>query len=359
MSLDEMGRQAAEGLRESVLDDVLPADMLASLHRTRTRRRMAVVAPLAAMVVAVAAVFTGARGHESSSPTGPAPTAPTSAPTPGHANGALFGAGNHALLHPHGVYAPPLSDGSSPTWSPDGSRIAVLAGGILITEARTGDTRRLPCPGCQEISWAPDGRTFAAAGVAGMPLGLVDADTGRVTQVPLEGVTDLRSVSWSPDSRSLAFLAVAPYSQQGAWTVRADGSQQTQFLVMLTTFPADGSGYSGALQVRWAPTSQSIAVLFATADGPGEHSAQGPIRLDVQTMHPDGATPNHLVYAGRCDCVGFQPNMVWSPDGTTVALFALHARPEVPRLDGDGRTVRVLFVRGSGPLSWQPLPRVP
>jgi Tol biopolymer transport system component len=358
MSLDERGRRAAESLRERVQDDLVAGPMLASLPRTRTRRRMALVAPVAAAAVAVAAVLTASPGHVSTTPTGP--SVPTTTPsTAKHENGPLFGAGDQYLRFPRGVYAPSLDDGSSPTWSPDGSEVAVLAdGGILVTNVQTAATHTVSCDSCAEIAWSPDGRLFAAVGQGpGVPaLRLVDATTGDAKPVPLRDVQTIRSITWAPDSQSLAFLAVSPRSEQGGWTVRADGSQQTQFMGMLTSFPMDQSGYSGALQLRWSPTTASIAVLFATADDRGQHAPGGPFRLDVQTMHSDGATPNHLISAGRCTCAAFTPNLVWSPDGTTVAVFALHDRPTVSRIDGDGRTVLVRFVRGSGPLSWQPLP---
>jgi len=363
MSLDERGRQAAAGLRDRVAENLPAVEMLDALPRTRGRRRMALAAPLAAAAVAVAAVLTTSPRHLSTAPTGPGPSTPTSASsTAGHGNGPLFGAGDQYLRFPRGVYVPPLNDGSSPTWSPDGSEVAVLAdGGILVTDVRSAATRAVSCDACAEIAWSPDGRTFAAVGLRpGVPaLRLVDATTGSAHPVALRDIQAIRSVSWAPDSRALAFLAVSPRSEQGGWTVRADGSQQTQFLAMLTAFPKDQSCYSGAMQVRWSPTSPSIAVLFATADGPGHHSPGGPFRLDVQTMHPDGASPNHLVYAGHCTCAGFAPNLVWSPDGTTLAVFAQHDRPTESRIDGDGQTVLVRFVRGSGPLSWQPLPEVP
>ena len=238
-------------------------------------------------------------------------------------------------------------------------------GAILVTDVRSAATRTVTCDDCAEIAWSPDGRTFAAvgAGPAVPALRLVDAATGSAGTVALRDITAIRSVSWAPDSRSLAFLATAPQSEQGGWTVRTDGSQQSEFLAMLTDFPAQQSGHSGALWVRWSPTSASIAVLFATADGPGHHAPGGPYRLDVQTMHPDGATPNHLAYVGHCSCAGFAPNLVWSPDGTTLAAFSEHGSPRLDRrtlarLDGDGNTVLVQFVAGSGPLSWQPLPLV-
>lgn len=364
MSLDERGRQAAEDLRARVVDDLPTLEMLTSLQRTRGRRRLALALPVAAAAVAVVAALTGSPAHEAAGPADrPGPSTPTkAAASPRHGNGPLFGAGNQYLEYPRGSYVPPLHDGSSPTWSPDGSEVAVLAGGgILVTDVGSGATRTVSCDACAEIAWSPDGRTFAAAGLRpGVPpLRLVDATTGRAHPVVLGDIREIRSVSWAPDSRSLAFLAVSPRPEQGGWTVRADGSQQARFLSMLTEFPTDQSGYSGAIGLRWSTTTASIAVLFATADEPGQHSPGGPFRLDVETMHPDGTVPNHLVDAGRCSCVGFSPNLVWSPDGTTLALFSQHDRPSESPIDGDGHTVLVRFVRGSGPLSWQPLAAVP
>ncbi len=359
MSLDQRGRRAAESLREQVHDDVVAARMLASLPRTRARRRMAVAAPLAAVAVAVVAVFTGARGHEAATPTGPAPTAPTGAPTPtGHGNGVLFGDGDQSLRYPRGLHAPPLGDGSSPTWSPDGRRIAVLAGGILITDASTGRTSHLPCPSCQEIAWSPDGRTFAAPGVDGMPLGLVDALSGQVTQVPLAGVSSVRSVTWAPESDRLAFLVTSPQRVQGAYTVGRDGAHLHLFSDYPTSLDHDPGGRSVLQAVRWAPTRDRIAVLSATPTSRGG-VVGGPYQLVAQDYRSDGSGVNVLATDGYCACGGFQPNLVWSPDGTGLAMFAEHARPPVRRIDGDGHAVQVQYVVGSGPLSWQPLPRVP
>jgi hypothetical protein len=360
MKLDERGRRAAEALRDRVNDDLPAAHMLASVQRTRTRRRLAMFAPAAALVVALAASLTTTAGHLSAGPAVPGPTSPASSPAEGvHANGVLFGAGNQVLEHPPGLHVPPLGDGSSPTWSPDGSEVAVLAGGILITDVHSGQTRRLPCQACSEIAWSPDGGSFAATRVGqdGSSLWLVDASTGGSRPVALDGIRGLRSLTWAPDSRTLAFLATSPAANQGGWTVRTEGSRPQQFLDFPTTPPNDPAGRS-ALQVRWSPTSPSLAVLVATPNN-YRHSP-APHRLDVMTMHPDGATTNHLVAAGPCACVGFTPNLVWSPDGRTLGVSSLGRSSVVNRLDGDGATVLVRFLPGaSGPLSWQPLPAGP
>src|SRR4051794_18396481 len=156
MSIDERGSEVAQRLRDRLADDLPSAQMLESLHRTRGRRRLALASSAVVAVVAVAAAATVVPTHGSAGPAGPGPSAPTSAaPVVPHADGALFGFGANRLRRPAGPHVPPLRVDSSPTWSPDGAQVAVLAGGILITDVHTGATRSLPCPDCAQISWSP------------------------------------------------------------------------------------------------------------------------------------------------------------------------------------------------------------
>jgi WD40-like Beta Propeller Repeat len=359
MSIDERGSEAAQGLRDRLADDLPSAQMLESLHRTRARRRLALASSAVVAVLAVAATATVVPTHRSASPAGPGPSAPTStAPVVQHANGVLFGYGANRLVSHAGLHLPPLRIDSSPTWSPDGAQVAVLAGGILVTDVHTGTTRTLPCPGCAQISWSPDGQTFAAAttGKGSSPLLLVDATTGEATAMPLPGFSTISSPTWAPDSQRLAFLAVAPVARQGAWTVGLDGSPAQQF-VRHHTVPGLDAHDATILAIRWSPTRASIAVLFATPSGDPRTPTNNALRLDAHTMHPDGSAETEVVHDGSCACVGWAPDLVWSPDGRTLMLSSLHRRAAVNRIDGDGNPIRVAFAAGaSGVLSWQPLP---
>ena len=135
-----------------------------------------------------------------------------------------------------------------------------------------------------------------------------------------------------------------------------DGSHLVRFAPYPTYFSEDSRGLPVVLAVRWAPTGDRIAVLRATPRTP-QAGRTGPYELAVVTYHSDGSGPDVLLRAGSCACVGFVPNIVWSPDGGTLGMSSLEPSATVTRVDGDGDTVRIRFLVGAdGPLTWQPLP---
>lgn len=266
----------------------------------------------------------------------------------------LVGSGNPALSHPGRLHLPAISAQSSPTWSPDGRDLAVLDGdGILVTDVSTGARRTLPCPGCAEIAWSPDGTRFATVDRAGDGITLVDATTGLMTHSWLRMVTNLHSLTWAPDGRRLAFVGdsrgVRTHTRQAAYVadLRGGGGR-----VVLSGPMSDGNGRfnpARMLAVSWRPVDDQLAVLVADRGSHGWSSSS----LRVVAVNSDGSGMTKLTVDGTCGCGGWTPNLTWSPDGTTLALYAKH-RGFRSTLDATGSPVHIRLVRGSGPLAWQP-----
>jgi WD40 repeat protein len=345
MSLDQRARAATVSLREGIEREVDPAGLLTSVRRTRTRRRVARVLPAAAVVVAVAAALQLPSADRAQGPTHPPGSTP-SLLAEQHANGELVGFDNPALTGPH---VPAIAATSSPTWSPDGRELAVLAGGILVTDVRTGSQRRIPCHGCTEIAWSPDGTRFAAVGRDRDDITLVDADTGAAVPLVLPGLSGIHSVTWSPAGDRIAFSAATPDTKSGVLVVRADGRDLSTVLASPLSMATNAPYPVRMAAVSWSSDDRlAVFVVHPVPRRPGR------LDLGVMSMSPSGGGLAILGNAGSCTCLGWTPNLVWSPDATTLAVYTQGRARTSTSLDGDGSPVRLAYVRGSGPLAWQP-----
>ena len=192
---------------------------------------------------------------------------------------APFGDRNIAVVQPDGTGFRQLTHNSSrqggstsPTWSPDGKRIAFVHNldEVWVMNADGSDARHLagPLPDLyyngaltrriDSVNWSPDGTTLL---IVEEPL--TDED-GRVDDEHLNTVradgTELRrwiadgdSASWAPDAKRIAFLSPTPESK--LWTARPDGSD-------VTKVPIPGSHhYTGHRFPVWSPQGDEFAVF--------------------------------------------------------------------------------------------------
>lgn len=148
----------------------------------------------------------------------------------------------------------------SPTWSPDGTRIAWADGdGVWIASADGAERRHLFAETqILTLAWSPVGSDIVVerGGTAGPEIFIVDADNGNVHRIALDGYVS--SPAWSPDGH---WIALAGQNQPGSRLVLVspDGSQRTDVPL---------SKYVDTM--RWSPDSRWIAfsTVYMESDGP-------------------------------------------------------------------------------------------
>jgi Tol biopolymer transport system component len=217
---------------------------------------------------------------------------------------------------------------SSPSWSPDSSRLAVAAsdsdrGVIEIVDANGGGQQTLiggGGPGASTLSWSPIGGLvgFALHTDEGVTVGVVRPDGSG--QRILAGFSSSRTgnpagPSWSPDGRSLAYSPL-----------RADGGLR---VVDVLTGAERRLTHGLVFDPRWSP--DGTAILFERSS----REAVGLFAARVAGGAPRTVGPR---------LVSAEPE--WSPDGRTVALsgvtFAGDRRYHLYVLDVRRRTLRAL-----------------
>lgn len=160
------------------------------------------------------------------------------------------------------VYQDSQMLGFSPSWSPDGRRIAAFdgsIGGIRVLDLQTGDVMILPSQMGVVGAWSPDGQTmlYHDLSLAGeqpyVRMFLADFETKEVSPA-FEGgqaQVDYSAPAWSPDGAWVAVGLKNNYSGPGSqlWIMRPDGSEGRAI--------ADDPRYTyGAY--RWDPWGQSL-----------------------------------------------------------------------------------------------------
>jgi WD40-like Beta Propeller Repeat len=218
-------------------------------------------------------------------------------------------------------------DGKTPSWSPDGGRIAYEAlGHLRVIDANGTHKRKLPVDGYAP-AWSPDGTKIVFYG-NGTGIHVVNPDGSGLTQLTSAADVD---PDWSPDGTTIAFSRYDLLTHTASfWLMDADGGNQR----MISDAPAVGTGAAD-----WAPDGSQL--IFAAYDA-------STAALQIWAIDPDGQ--NQL----RLTSTGSNSNPSFSPDGRRIVFTSSRGQGLwTMNVDGSNQ-VRRNQASASSP-DWQPL----
>ena len=321
----------------------------------RARRRLALNAAVGTLVglAVLAGAFAGFRTIQAAPTPADRPT-PSVTPTPSgtvlRRDGEVITseAGRLVAVDPDTGESRIIVDGEqtqrrigNAAWSPDGRWVAynLVGSGLWVVNAER-ETRQLAAE-ASYVSWTWSPTAPQLAMVRDSRLTVVDASTGRQTDLGSVVGDDTSAPVWSPDGTRIL------YGARGGSLYSVDvGSGDRSLLVRLP-----GEALDSMDQIAWSPDGAYLAIWNDLEPGGG--------RLYV--MNADGSGVRILVDA-------FEPGswgVPWSPDGTRLTYPSFSGRDELElriwtvSLDGSApslvasHTNNICCIAGGSPV-WSP-----
>lgn len=239
---------------------------------------------------------------------------------------------------------------TSPTWSPDGKRVAyrewspkTREGGIYIARADGSNPVRIREYAADPV-WSPDGRWLAVANMSPRGIGILDVEKALSgDRSAYKQVTSVSSLvpeewaTWSPDGKRLAFTSQRT-GDSDVWVVDVNGRN----LRNLTRNPnaLDDSP-------SWSPGGNWIA-FGSSRDSASQ--AENAITGDIYVMDLNGRIVKRLTRAPRGS---YGPE--WSPDGELIAFNSQrdgNSEVYVMRADGTNQRRLTRHREADGIVAW-------
>ncbi len=252
-------------------------------------------------------------------------------------------AGEIYAINPGGPATRLTSSNSSsdPAYSPDGTKIAFVAGGqiAIVNHDGTGLTTITSTATTKENpTWSSDGRIAYAAnsfdvdGQTDREIWAINADgSGRVQLT--NNTFDDREPAWSPDGTRIAFVASRPGdSNRNVYAMNANGTGEVN-LTPDESLPCEGLCYQGHDDSPvWSPDGTRIAYVHTFAE-----NASGLPNIwlmDANGGNKDNVTDNNSV-------AFVQP--AFSPQGTRLAAVgAVTTERDIWVMNADGTSQTVI-----------------
>jgi Tol biopolymer transport system component len=182
-------------------------------------------------------------------------------------------------------------------------------------------------------TWAPDGERLAFAShrdaFNSTEIYSMRADGGDVRRLTFDsGNSSVYNIdpAWSPDGLWIAWLKqYGPSGQRDVWVMRPDGSDQRRLTV-------DGGNKT---RPQWSPNSAQLLYTWSTS------------RTALVVVDLAGGSARSLTPPDVWDSGG-----VWSPDGSRIA-YLQGRTPSVMNADGTARR-RLTTAEASGSPAWSP-----
>jgi Tol biopolymer transport system component len=292
-------------------------------------------------------------------------------------------AGGHARQVTQGDLA-----AHSPSWSPDGARLAYVQGSRIVVRSLGSGTTRSIVSGLvsnDPPAWSPDGRRIAFTGLT-LPEGVarisVVASTGSkpkvVASTPWGTGDDQRGPVWSPDGKLLAFCLQGPL-QGKPGGVLASGDLDLAVVTLTGARTKLTAAKGNEADPRWSPDGRSILYSTAAAlrivprgGGPSRPVARlssvwgaswsldgkliaftgsrpGESRAHLYVVRPDGGGLRRLTGEVTPDAP------TWAPNGKAIAFGTYKPGIDAVAPDGSRRhTIVAIPDADIGHLAWSP-----